>query len=1180
MAVFFIGPIVANAQAASNGEYANLFSPFDNSYNSVVGLSGSGIYSTGAVTTSSSTSDTTSTKGFGFDISLVFQTSAAHDATWYWNHISLASGNFVIRACETSGAQNCWINTIPFNAISVNPFDPVASKGKDNVIIATDPTNAAKSTLLKAVETVGSGGTNLIAGLAMPKNYVVVPAQEVILKAFNGDSGELYHYDSSSKSWVDWGSGSSVQQISFQPGETLNVDLWYLSKGYTASAGDTNTRTFPNVGSGTYFPISDPIAVTVPADATTANAQNTATNNAIASSSAANSPTNALTGQNNNPAFNLLSCGFGHYASLVPGDGTINGCAAYLSLGIYNLTSWVAGLFGKLFDYFIGYSLSDASYRYSFAVTGWQLVRDISNIFFILIMVWTGLSAVFDTSKTSMKRVIPALIINALLINFSLFATRIIIDISNVTARVFYSEMVVCKQTEIDAGGCQSSTEKDFAGYPSLSEKILSSFNPQRIMQQGVLQAPTYSNGTSTVSSASNDPIAYSNYITLVSLVAAAIMVVVGIMFFKVSFLFLGRVVGLYICMIFSPFAFLSRDMPLFGGVARLRWGDWLKELTNYAMLAPVFVFFLYIIYILLTSNFAQQMGVSALSSGGFFEITLSIVIPMLIIFGLMTAAQRAAQSLSGEIGKTIQKYGEQLTGAVAGTAVGLATGGTGLLARNTIGRGLRAYGNREIEVRNADGTITKTTRAAQLAQLAPTSWTARQQNKLLNLAQTSSFNVGNASVKIGGKDYSVSQGVKSGLGAFGLKTNNLLQKNQLVGEGAGKGGIIAVDKKRAEERKKQLDNRIKLDHLSDDQAKAVWEKYKKDAVEKAAETSWKEDEHIDKMDSVKKAADEYKAIEKREEDLEKKKADIEKNLIEAQRTGNAAQVATLTRDKEDNAAALAAAATEKGTAKGTLDSLRTAAIADLKKNNVPKDSEAYKSAAAAEKKRLDEYGKVADVKRLEGAMRAEYAEDLRADSFWMKDGKPRYWTGPMGVAAAAALSVLLPGIGLAIGTALLGEIGSGWALDVGDIHGKATKNMITTFKKAQGKGNRETRLSLQMDKVNDLITKAVETLGAEKPSGKIDDWSDDIIQKGIITMTIGQEDTIDALKKQIKSELDEVKKRQMKFQLKEEQKLLKDLNKAIAERKSLQNQLDQVRDTVKKDEESKKEKEAAKKTS
>ncbi len=398
-------------------------------------------------------------------------------------------------------------------------------------------------------------------------------------------------------------------------------------------------------------------------------------------------------------------------------NGSVMGCVAQILYGgVFRPVAFFAQLMGQIFDFFLGYSLSDESYRHDFIQTGWQLVRDISNIFFIIIMVWSGLIAVFNTKKASYKQVIPTLIINALIINFSLFATRIVIDLSNITARIFYNQMVVKVGGEVVSGN---------TGFKPISEAIVSSFNPQSIFRNSVLQSEevkkdegeSSENEGASFNSQSN--VAqdnggfkryskeYASYFALVTLIAIMITFSVAVMFWKTAFIFVGRVVGLYVAMIFSPFAFLSRGgLPLVSKIPSLKFDSWWGDLYKYALVAPIFVFFLYIINAFLNVEFFQKVGLDQ-NGQGFFGSVMYVLIPMLIIYTLVTKGVKVAENFAGDIGKMAQSFGNRTAGVVVGGALGAATGGVAIAGRNIIGRlGNRLASSQQLQDASSRGGI------------------------------------------------------------------------------------------------------------------------------------------------------------------------------------------------------------------------------------------------------------------------------------------------------------------------------------------------------------------------------------------------------------------------------------------------------------------------------------------
>ncbi len=502
------------------------------------------------------------------------------------------------------------------------------------------------------------------------------------------------------------------------------------------------------------------------------------------------------------------------------GDGSVVGCVAQILYhGVFRPVAFFAMLMGKLFDFFIGYSLSDESYRHDFIQTGWQLVRDISNIFFIIIMIYSGLAAVFGISKVSYKSIIPALVINALIINFSLFATRIVIDMSNITARIFYNQMVV----KVD-GQEKKSSDTD-TGFKPISEAIVSSFNPQKIFEGSVLSAEPTSQSEKDDESDVADfnsqsenqgstgfkrySKEYAGYFILVTLVAIAISFSMAMMFWKTAFMFIGRVIGLYVAMIFSPFAFLSRgNIPLVNKIGSLNFSSWWGNLSKYALLAPIFIFFLYIINAFLNVEFFTKVGLDQ-NGQGFFGSVMYVVIPMLIIYGLVSRGVKIAEALAGEYAQMAQKFATGAAGVVGGAALGVATGG--LAFAGTRGAGLLRLSEAKraslAETRSRGGI------SGRIASLR-LGLNDRAQSGSFDLRKTKAFS-----------------GINNLTSKMGVKLDDKISGTIGLGSDATKGGMKAIEKKEKEDLKKKIES-IKTD-MKDSDAAEFWEKKSKVLAEK-----------------------------------------------------------------------------------------------------------------------------------------------------------------------------------------------------------------------------------------------------------------------------------------------------------------------------------------------------------
>ncbi len=363
------------------------------------------------------------------------------------------------------------------------------------------------------------------------------------------------------------------------------------------------------------------------------------------------------------------------------------GCIAeFFYLALFKPSAFLFGLTGKALDFTLQYSLDDDSYRSVFVVEGWGIVRDICNIFFIFILLYIAFKIILGIKgKADPKGLIVNVIIIGLLINFSLFATRIIIDASNILSRVFYN-------TEVINIGSEKSKTGTF-GEIRLSEALITKVNPVEILAnpEKIEQIKVIGDGQNldtnpgiadTGKNLSNNlKITLGGFI-LICILSAAICLAGTVVFLNLALIFVLRVVMLWIAMIISPLAFFTYTDPDLAKLPKVGFRNWAKDTAKMAFTAPIFCFFMYIIISFLGSGFDLIKDVALGSEVGNFDFVIRIVVPFAFLLVLLTQAKKIAVSLAGEAGKAVSNFG----GDIAGKAIGLATGGASLAMRGTIG--------------------------------------------------------------------------------------------------------------------------------------------------------------------------------------------------------------------------------------------------------------------------------------------------------------------------------------------------------------------------------------------------------------------------------------------------------------------------------------------------------------
>jgi hypothetical protein len=345
----------------------------------------------------------------------------------------------------------------------------------------------------------------------------------------------------------------------------------------------------------------------------------------------------------------------------------IMGCVANLVyFGIYYPSQWLAKLGGYFLDFFMSYSISSDAYTASsFPEKGWAMLRDLANICFIFLIVYTGIKLILTIDSASAKKTLTNIIIVAILINFSLFFTKVVIDTGNVLARVFYNSIKVENQAT-------GNPNVGIAGEKAISVTLVEQIDPQKIMSTDV---GTGDDGYPL------DPSTHAGVFVLVTLLAAAVNIYFMYIFFSVGFLFVGRLLQLWISMITSPIACIAYAAK--GNTGYFK--EWFDDLWKSSMVAPIFIFFLYLIASFLKAGLVTGLF-SNYNDKGVVAVLMTVAIPFVLLMGLLKKAMDMAQEYSSKTGKLVTEKLNKAGKVVGGLAVGAATGGAALMGSRSFG--------------------------------------------------------------------------------------------------------------------------------------------------------------------------------------------------------------------------------------------------------------------------------------------------------------------------------------------------------------------------------------------------------------------------------------------------------------------------------------------------------------
>ncbi len=285
-------------------------------------------------------------------------------------------------------------------------------------------------------------------------------------------------------------------------------------------------------------------------------------------------------------------------------DLCISNIVYYISVG---LGSALAYLGAYVFDIAVQFSLNSLAYSIDFIASSWTVVRDIANMAFLFLLIYIAIIIMLKAETSGTMSMLAGVIVVALLVNFSFFFTRIVIDAGNILAVQFYNAIQAPTIAESMAGqttavSYTSTVAGQLGGTKDLTHGIMNAIGIQTLLNSTSFQQYAGpSNGGSQW---------FTRLISLsfLYLSIGAIFWILFAMFLTAGIKFMVRMVVLWLVIIASPLALVAATLTQ----TRSYYTMWQKTLISHAFYPTVFLFIYYIINQLV---YAMSCGVTAATS-------------------------------------------------------------------------------------------------------------------------------------------------------------------------------------------------------------------------------------------------------------------------------------------------------------------------------------------------------------------------------------------------------------------------------------------------------------------------------------------------------------------------------------------------------------------------------------
>src|SRR3989344_2479767 len=339
---------------------------------------------------------------------------------------------------------------------------------------------------------------------------------------------------------------------------------------------------------------------------------------------------------------------------------------------ILGLMALIAALGGLLLDgaLWMTMNMSGIMKQVTVVDVGWTAFRDVANMLFIFILIYIAIKTILNVGET--KKMLVDVIVTALLINFSLFFCKVVVDASNMLALSFYNRM-------------QSEYVAPVAGAPGWMT------GPSSTLFASMKLGTTYNFAKNASAESGSDGLAkalaeISGANALLEtqqivgkVVLGSIMLLVFAFTLAVAaFLLIIRIVTLMFLMMISPLAVVARILPR----TQSSWNKWFEAFVNNAIYAPAYFALLYVV--VATANKGLGLGGSfdALVTDPLhaFGVLINYVFMIMLVIGTILIAKQLSihgASTASALGKSASNWARSKAKAACGWGM-----------RNTIGRG------------------------------------------------------------------------------------------------------------------------------------------------------------------------------------------------------------------------------------------------------------------------------------------------------------------------------------------------------------------------------------------------------------------------------------------------------------------------------------------------------------
>ncbi|MHB8660460.1 MAG: hypothetical protein ACYC75_00755 [Minisyncoccota bacterium] len=256
---------------------------------------------------------------------------------------------------------------------------------------------------------------------------------------------------------------------------------------------------------------------------------------------------------------------------------------------IMSLFAWLVGVAALTLDYAVYYTvITMGDYVHNLTAVGvaWRILRDVANIMLIFGFLAAGIATILNVEFYGWSsKMLPKLLMVAVLLNFSLFISEVVIDAGNLVATQFY--------TQINGGNMPTSkTLSDITvGIPGGGANMLGN--------EGISNAIMAQLGLQTIYNAdrTNTAIFQAGNTWVIGFMSIILFMITAFVLFMLAFVLITRFVYLILLIILSPVGLVGYAVPALAD----RSAKWRHEILHQTFIAPALLLLLYVALTIIT---------------------------------------------------------------------------------------------------------------------------------------------------------------------------------------------------------------------------------------------------------------------------------------------------------------------------------------------------------------------------------------------------------------------------------------------------------------------------------------------------------------------------------------------------------------------------------------------------